>query len=346
MKGKDPLEPIALDLARYELRRSGHRINIERIPMDLLILLARSGGRLMTRREIIDHLWGKNPWLDADRNLNTAIGKIRRALGDDPDQPRFIETAVGKGYRFIAPVRAVNEEPISFNCEKPGIVVFDSSSQPVTPELSQHVPELPKSLSPVLSQPVLAESKGDSGVALQAISMEQELAGVHKTRQSSERILKSCAWIAAGILFLSTAVRCWGILDRMGWISRVHDTPIWIKGDWLVGEYRLCQMRTKIVPEENKALDSLEKLPRLFCSEDANGLSDFHAATAAALIPNDPHVQLPNTIRFYSVTSTSLDRQFHVIPVRYFGRIDRSDKWVISWRCRRSGDSLTCKALD
>ena len=120
MQSKIRSEPVALDLARYELRRSGQRINIERIPMELLILLSRSGGRLLTREEIIDHLWGKNPWLDADRNLNTAIGKIRRALLDDPDKPRFIETAVGKGYRFIAPVRSATELG-NCNGREPGV---------------------------------------------------------------------------------------------------------------------------------------------------------------------------------------------------------------------------------
>ena len=84
--------------------------------MDLLILLARSGGRLLSREEIIEHLWGKNPWLDSERNLNTAIGKLRRALGDNVDQPRFIETVVGKGYRFIVPAHQPNgSQPSSFD---------------------------------------------------------------------------------------------------------------------------------------------------------------------------------------------------------------------------------------
>ena len=96
-------EPIELDLNRYELRRAGKRIGIERIPMELLILLAKSGGRLVSREEIVEHLWGKNPFLDAERNLNTAVGKLRHALGESADRPRLIETVVGKGYRFVIP---------------------------------------------------------------------------------------------------------------------------------------------------------------------------------------------------------------------------------------------------
>jgi TolB-like protein/Flp pilus assembly protein TadD len=68
--------------------------------MDLLIFLAQSGGRLVAREEMIAHLWGKTAYSDTDTAINTAIRKIRRALQEDPDHPLYIETIVGKGYRF------------------------------------------------------------------------------------------------------------------------------------------------------------------------------------------------------------------------------------------------------
>jgi TolB-like protein/Tfp pilus assembly protein PilF len=73
---------------------------MERIPMDLLILLVRENGRLVSRDEIIERLWGKGIFFDTDNSINTAIRKIRRALGEDPAKPRYIETVQGKGYRF------------------------------------------------------------------------------------------------------------------------------------------------------------------------------------------------------------------------------------------------------
>jgi Tol biopolymer transport system component/DNA-binding winged helix-turn-helix (wHTH) protein len=99
----DQPELIELDLTRFEVRRSGRRVNLERIPMELLILLVKKQGALATREEIVDALWGKNPYLDTERNINTAISKIRLALGDKTDSPRFVETVVGKGYRFVYP---------------------------------------------------------------------------------------------------------------------------------------------------------------------------------------------------------------------------------------------------
>lgn len=93
-----------LDLGRYELRRAGHILKLERIPMDLLILLAERQGQLVSREEIIEKLWGKEVFVDTVHGINTAIRKIRQVLRDDPESPRFVETVVGKGYRFIAPI--------------------------------------------------------------------------------------------------------------------------------------------------------------------------------------------------------------------------------------------------
>ena len=133
-------------------------------------------------------------------------------------------------------------------------------------------------------------------------------------------------------------------LNESGWITHSHDTPVWIQGDWLVGEYRDCQMRTKTVPEQKKDMDSLGKLPRLFCGDDANGLFDFQRQISSP--PADTPAPPLGKMYLIGVTTDDLDSDFHVLPVRYFGRIDRQDKWVISWRCQRLSESLECKALD
>jgi eukaryotic-like serine/threonine-protein kinase len=94
-------EDFELDLCSYQVRRSGHTLKLERIPMEVLFLLAERRGQLVTREEIIEKLWGKNAFLDTDNAINTAIRKIRQVLKDDPAQPRFVQTVTGKGYRFI-----------------------------------------------------------------------------------------------------------------------------------------------------------------------------------------------------------------------------------------------------
>ncbi len=95
-----------LDCASFELRRQrgaqrSERISLERIPMELLILLLEREGSVVTRQEIVDRLWGKDVFVDTEHGINTAIRKIRQALKDDPDNPRFVHTVPGKGYRFV-----------------------------------------------------------------------------------------------------------------------------------------------------------------------------------------------------------------------------------------------------
>jgi TolB-like protein/DNA-binding winged helix-turn-helix (wHTH) protein len=104
-------EIVELDLRRYELRRGSNALKLEKIPMELLILLVERRDQLVGREEIIARLWGKDVFLDTEQGINTAIRKIRLILGDDPNEPRFLQTIVGKGYRFIGPISVVGGAP-------------------------------------------------------------------------------------------------------------------------------------------------------------------------------------------------------------------------------------------
>jgi DNA-binding winged helix-turn-helix (wHTH) protein len=92
------------DRVSYQLRCGNRAIKLERIPLELLFLLLEHSGKLVSREQIVAILWDGNILLDTERSINTAIRKVRKALEDDPHHPQFIETIVGKGYRFIAPV--------------------------------------------------------------------------------------------------------------------------------------------------------------------------------------------------------------------------------------------------
>src|SRR6202042_422306 len=101
-------EGFELDPGAFELRRDGQLIKLERIPLQLLLLLAENRQRLVTREEILRAIWGENVFVDADNSINTAVRKARQALKDDPENPRFLRTVPGKGYRFTAEVKTVN----------------------------------------------------------------------------------------------------------------------------------------------------------------------------------------------------------------------------------------------
>ena len=97
-------EEFELDRSAYQLRCHGRPRKLERIPLDLLFLLIDRRGDLVTRAEIFERIWGNNLFLDTDNAINSAVRKIRRALRDNPDAPRFVVTVPAKGYRFIAKV--------------------------------------------------------------------------------------------------------------------------------------------------------------------------------------------------------------------------------------------------
>ncbi len=127
---------FVLDVAAYDLRRTGRRVRLERQPMDLLILLIGRPGQLVSRSQIVDALWGQDVFVDVENGVNTAIRKLRQALRDSPDAPTFIETIPGKGYRFIAPVEVLPDATPSAPpaAPRPPSVVADVETVPTRAE--------------------------------------------------------------------------------------------------------------------------------------------------------------------------------------------------------------------
>ena len=87
-------------------------MRLERIPLDLLMLLVERRGQLVTREEIRDRVWGAGVFLDAESSVNTAMRKLRRVLQDSSGAPRFIETIPAKSYRFIAAACGDGAQPV------------------------------------------------------------------------------------------------------------------------------------------------------------------------------------------------------------------------------------------
>lgn len=135
--GRFHLDPLA-----YQLTHEGRQVRLERRPMDLLILFVERRGELITRQEITARLWDRDVFLEIEAAVNTVIWKLRSALRDSPESPRFIETVSGKGYRFIAPVEIVSavessslgsEERASRSAMPPGTVTEPAVPQIVDP---------------------------------------------------------------------------------------------------------------------------------------------------------------------------------------------------------------------
>src|SRR3954447_21351268 len=95
------------DARSAELTRDGVKVKLQEQPFQILINLLERPCEIVTREEIIKRLWPPDTFVDFDHSLNVAIKKLREALRDDAENPRFIETKPRRGYRFIAPVQVI-----------------------------------------------------------------------------------------------------------------------------------------------------------------------------------------------------------------------------------------------
>jgi DNA-binding winged helix-turn-helix (wHTH) protein len=107
-----------VDLQAQELRKGGLRLKLSGQPFQVLAILLEQPGVAVTREELQKRLW-PDTFVDVDHNLNTAINKIREALGDSSENPRFVETLPRRGYRFIAPVAPAPSQTDQDPIEKP-----------------------------------------------------------------------------------------------------------------------------------------------------------------------------------------------------------------------------------
>src|SRR6476469_1199749 len=99
------------DLRTGELRKNGAKIPLQGQPFQVCAILLQRSGELVTREELRQKVWPEDTFVDFDYAVNTAIKKIRIALGDEADNPRFVQTLPRRGYRFICPVLNGNGQP-------------------------------------------------------------------------------------------------------------------------------------------------------------------------------------------------------------------------------------------
>src|SRR3984885_4904174 len=100
-----------VDLRAGELRKHGLRVRLQEQPFQVLATLLEHPGEVVTREELQKKLWPADIFVDFDHGLNKAINKIREALGDSADSPRFVETVTRRGYRFLADVKITDADP-------------------------------------------------------------------------------------------------------------------------------------------------------------------------------------------------------------------------------------------
>jgi Tol biopolymer transport system component/DNA-binding winged helix-turn-helix (wHTH) protein len=101
------------DLRAGELRRNGAKIRLQEQPFQILVMLLERPGSVVTREELRTHLWPADTFVDFDHSLNAAVRRLRDALGDTAENPRFVETVARRGYRFLAPVNGAAQASVA-----------------------------------------------------------------------------------------------------------------------------------------------------------------------------------------------------------------------------------------
>lgn len=148
-----------VDLKAGELWKAGYRVKLQGLPFKVLTVLLENAGEVVTREELQKSVWGPDVIVDFEHSLSNAIKKLREALGDSADNPRFIETLSRRGFRFIAPVGFVEARPQkatnSSNVEMAAIPVAENPASAnaavLEPEKAQRDRSWRRYIVPVLS---------------------------------------------------------------------------------------------------------------------------------------------------------------------------------------------------
>ena len=126
--------PFELSAQDAELRKKGVRIRLQEQPFQVLVELVGNAGHIVTREQLQQKLWPADTFVDFDIGLNSTVRKLRQALGDDAEEPRYIETLAKRGYRFIAPVHEVQPQ-IAVDHALPAQTVLQESPRPESKEI-------------------------------------------------------------------------------------------------------------------------------------------------------------------------------------------------------------------
>ncbi|OFV95064.1 MAG: hypothetical protein A3H28_17085 [Acidobacteria bacterium RIFCSPLOWO2_02_FULL_61_28] len=237
--GRLRFESFELDLRTLELRKEGRVVKLQDQPVKLLALLASRPGELVLRAEIEKALWGEGEFVEFEHSINTAMRKIREALGDDLEKPRFIETLPRKGYRFIAPVESsgtagedrlprVEANQPARNLRDKIPVRGSPSPDPLPAEVLEQTPEPPQAIPK--SQPI-AESEAEFSMArplarslfllIQVGYLAMYCAALYRADALEEvlgRVLPSSAGLVAPLILVSAMC---GIAVRLYLLSAV-----------------------------------------------------------------------------------------------------------------------------
>jgi DNA-binding winged helix-turn-helix (wHTH) protein len=240
-----------------ELRRNGSRLKLQMQPFQVLVALMERPNEVVTRDELRRRLWPDDTFVDFDHSLNTAIAKLREALGDSASQPRYIETIAKRGYRFLVVPDRLEEKPPAETTHAVETPKLPAQSPPLAlPHATDHLPRASRSISRALF--LLTQ-------ALYLIFYLSALFSLSNLERSTQMAWRSAGY-AAFIVYLVTALA--GVPVRLYLIAA---TSL---------DYHLLAQKYRTILPALFALDLIWALSPLLLA-DRMGIGLALAATAA-----------------------------------------------------------------
>ena len=174
-----------------ELRRDRKRVRLQEQPFQVLVMLLERPAELVTREEIRQRLWPADTFVDFDHGLNTAVNKLRDALGDSASNPRFIETLARRGYRFIAPVSMATEHKDSHLSQKQREIGHpqEFSNEPAEVEDTEH-PSIPALRSQQDARERVGNPQGEVGHSGSSWALPDLLTQPHEVPAASRNVVR------------------------------------------------------------------------------------------------------------------------------------------------------------
>lgn len=248
------------DVRTGELRRNGVKVKLQEQPFRLLTVLLEKPGEVVTRQELRTRLWPLDTFVDFDHSLNSAVKRLREALGDSADSPRFVETVARRGYRFLAPVNGVSVNGAATDARKSswirnhlrlvatiavldvvGIVVGLSFGFHAGARSSQRLPRSTRLTSNAPDAPVFSAAISPDGRYLayvdpRGIFVRPVASEESRTMPMPERTLvRSLSWFADGNSFLASGMAVTGEDSSLWRIPVLGGTPRKLVDDAALG---------------------------------------------------------------------------------------------------------------
>lgn len=210
------------DLKSGELRKNGVKIRLQEQPFQVLAMLLDHPGDVVTREELRQKLWPADTFVDFDHSLNTAINKLREALGDSASNPRFVETLARRGYRFIAPVQCSDRVPAATAADSPPAMATPAAASATPGVQPESVRASTATLALGKAEELPQVNRGLARGLFVAVQIMYlcfyvvSLAKLHVVENLSEEFLGGQGWVLVVLVILSAVL---GIPTRLYLLS-------------------------------------------------------------------------------------------------------------------------------